>query len=331
MGTPQLKNNTSGFTIVELLIVIVVIAILAAITIVAYNGIQNRAKRSALQSDLTNSAKKLEIYKYTPGNDEQYPNDLSTAGVTNTNLAYSRSGTNYCLVAVNGTESYYVSNTSSKPQQGACVVTDQLVGWWGLNNSATDISGNSLNGTASSGGPTAITGQNGQANSAYQFNGANFLTLPSSTLLNPTNNFSVSAWVRLNSDIGTSTWNDILAGTAADWGVGINVDAAGIGYLMITKINNADAPRSTTAVTKQEWKHLAVSFSNNTINYYLDGQPNGTVTAASAFGTFTASAKRIGSRGTMNGNFRGALDDVRLYNKVLSSPEVTAIYNGGAQ
>lgn len=37
------KNQQTGFTIVELLIVIVVIGILAAITIVAYNGIQARA------------------------------------------------------------------------------------------------------------------------------------------------------------------------------------------------------------------------------------------------------------------------------------------------
>ena len=36
------KNGT-GFTIVELLVVIVVIGILAAITIVAFNGISNRA------------------------------------------------------------------------------------------------------------------------------------------------------------------------------------------------------------------------------------------------------------------------------------------------
>jgi prepilin-type N-terminal cleavage/methylation domain-containing protein len=36
-------HNHSGFTIVELLIVIVVIAILAALSVVAYNGIQNRA------------------------------------------------------------------------------------------------------------------------------------------------------------------------------------------------------------------------------------------------------------------------------------------------
>jgi len=58
-----LKNiKQQGFTIVELLIVIVVIAILAAITIVAYNGVQNRAKTTAGQSAATNAAKKAELY-----------------------------------------------------------------------------------------------------------------------------------------------------------------------------------------------------------------------------------------------------------------------------
>lgn len=48
-----------GFTIVELLIVIVVIAILASISVVAYNGIQNRANDVAIQADLNNIAKKV--------------------------------------------------------------------------------------------------------------------------------------------------------------------------------------------------------------------------------------------------------------------------------
>lgn len=54
------QTKTRGFTIVELLIVIVVIAILAAITIVAYNGIQNRAKASAAQAASNTMIKKAE-------------------------------------------------------------------------------------------------------------------------------------------------------------------------------------------------------------------------------------------------------------------------------
>ena len=60
MSLKQTKSR--GFTIVELLIVIVVIAILAAITIVAYNGIQNRAKASAAQELANQVVKKGEAW-----------------------------------------------------------------------------------------------------------------------------------------------------------------------------------------------------------------------------------------------------------------------------
>lgn len=63
----QLPLQQRGFTIVELLIVIVVIGILAAITIVAYNGIQARAKDSRVQSDIQAVAKKIELYAAETG------------------------------------------------------------------------------------------------------------------------------------------------------------------------------------------------------------------------------------------------------------------------
>lgn len=73
MSRYKTQNLIRGFTIVELLIVIVVIAILAAISIVAYNGIQERARNSQRESDVKVIVKALEMYyidngQYPPGN-----------------------------------------------------------------------------------------------------------------------------------------------------------------------------------------------------------------------------------------------------------------------
>lgn len=56
------KNSRDGFTIVELLIVVVIIAILAAITIVAYNGIQARANNSAAAATANTLGKRMQAY-----------------------------------------------------------------------------------------------------------------------------------------------------------------------------------------------------------------------------------------------------------------------------
>ena len=72
-----------GFTIVELLIVIVVIAILAAITIVAYNGIQQRAHTTTAKNAATNIRKKVESYNAI---NNTYPTFNSSAGAITTAL-----------------------------------------------------------------------------------------------------------------------------------------------------------------------------------------------------------------------------------------------------
>ncbi len=86
-----------GFTIVELLIVVVVIAILVAVTIVAYNGISGRATDAAIQSELSTAAKKLNIYQIDNG---FYPSSVNSAGVTPpsvVNTKYAGSGSVFCL------------------------------------------------------------------------------------------------------------------------------------------------------------------------------------------------------------------------------------------
>ena len=122
-------QKLSGFTIVELLIVIVIIGILAAITIVAYNGIQDRARVSSVSSGLSQGAKKLKLFQVD--NPDTYPasagtngiDNLAALGITNTSdvtYQYSSSANTYCLTATNGTTSYKISNTSATPTVGGC-------------------------------------------------------------------------------------------------------------------------------------------------------------------------------------------------------------------
>ncbi len=64
------KRNNRGFTIVELLIVIVVIGILAALVIVTYNGIQQKARDTERKTDINAIASHMEAYNAQNG---RYP------------------------------------------------------------------------------------------------------------------------------------------------------------------------------------------------------------------------------------------------------------------
>lgn len=85
--TVQAKSK--GFTIVELLIVIVVIAILAAITTIAFSGMQQRAKTTAKVSTVQQAAKLVQLYQTSHGN---YPR--------------SQSGGDFCMTADNACTAY---------------------------------------------------------------------------------------------------------------------------------------------------------------------------------------------------------------------------------
>jgi general secretion pathway protein G len=82
------KRPQTGFTIVELLIVIVVIAILAAITIVSFSGIQGSAYDSVVQSDLKQLATRVEMYKIQEGKLPRNT-DLTTMGLKVSKSAYT--------------------------------------------------------------------------------------------------------------------------------------------------------------------------------------------------------------------------------------------------
>jgi len=115
-----------GFTIVELLVVIVIIGILATIAMVSYTGISNRAKVAAIQSDLSNASTQIKLFQTTEASGN-YPtaNNCPTPGITEICLKSSNDNTyiytpqndinpkDYILSASNGTLSYQITNNSA--------------------------------------------------------------------------------------------------------------------------------------------------------------------------------------------------------------------------
>lgn len=127
------NKHQDGFTIVELLIVIVVIGILAAITIVAYNGIQTRARTATVTSQLTQAAQKIAVWQ--ADNPGLAPATLADAGVADTDSVLfqltsnnSVSPSTFCVTATSGSITYYVDNNGTAPTAGVCSGYN-LVAW----------------------------------------------------------------------------------------------------------------------------------------------------------------------------------------------------------
>ena len=126
----QHKSRVSrGFTIVELLVVIVVVGILATLVIVAFTGIQQQARVAALKADLSQASRSLELYK-VKSSTEQYPAgiDCSSTPAVDTicikssdgsAFQYSPTPSSYCVTVTKGSTSYY-NDGSDNPQPGAC-------------------------------------------------------------------------------------------------------------------------------------------------------------------------------------------------------------------
>jgi len=81
----SLNKQNKGFTIVELLIVIVVIGILALLVITTYSGIQQKARNTKRQTDVAAIQTQLEAFYQTSG---YYPNltDMNSASWLSTNM-----------------------------------------------------------------------------------------------------------------------------------------------------------------------------------------------------------------------------------------------------
>lgn len=137
----------NGFTIVELIIVVIVIGILAAITIVSYGGITRSAQSRAVSAEVQRMGTVLKKVKADTG---AYP--ISLDGLTTSNdFAYqytSGNGGVYCVAAAQKKAAFYATASNSEPKIGGCslmatgglshtlIVKEGKVYAWGRNNSS---------------------------------------------------------------------------------------------------------------------------------------------------------------------------------------------------
>jgi prepilin-type N-terminal cleavage/methylation domain-containing protein len=119
----KIRFGQSGFTIVELLVVIVIIGILATVVIVSYTGISDRARIASLQSDLSGAAKQLKVFQAQDDNND-YPGANQCPTPVEGNICLRSSGTNtfsyspdnatnpksFVLDATDGTLIYRITN-----------------------------------------------------------------------------------------------------------------------------------------------------------------------------------------------------------------------------
>jgi len=199
-----------------------------------------------------------------------------------------------------------------------------LVAYYALENNTEDSSGNSHHGIAV-GSPAYVEGPTGKG-MAIQFSGAigQYVDLGTFNPSEVTDMLSVSLWAKWNGLSGfyqgliakRNTWNV----NNMMWQIEANVNT---GALTFSRQNSY--PGSGNPVLPiGEWAHVAVTFDGAIARFYVNSQMTGQ--GAFSFGSNKEASMHIGSSDANGGNpFNGALDEVRLYDIVLSDAEISTL------
>lgn len=349
----KLQNTTnmrpSGFTLVEIIVVVAIIGLLATIGVIGYSSIQKNARDKALQSDIAAVVSAETNYSI---HNNGIPKAWFSGSGVDSDIAFTPSpdnvidvvtaGSMFCVRAYNPAANkdsiFNAYSEGSTPE--ACDLIDassaaggsdgKVVGWWKLNGNAVDSSGQDHNGTVN--GATPTTGQDGSANGAYKFSSSSVQSINTNYKF-PLNKLSVSMWVEWS---GSSVANyATLISNSRDCCGSYN------GFqIHVMQSNSAIGTRlwygpsysgmSYSVLPTGSWAHVALTYDGQDSVLYLNGQPVQTTPLTKSLGT-PAYNVFIGQGGWTNGySFGGSIDDVRIYDYGLSATTVKAIYDRGA-
>jgi hypothetical protein len=174
----------------------------------------------------------------------------------------------------------------------------------------------------------------------------NYVSLGRSAALDTVQNgsFTLSAWFKPNS-IPAGTGDDVQYGIVLKTGLHEGLSLAGNGFVMGhwmgTNPDYYAAGYGTSTAVAGAWHHLAgvVDMSNHEVRLYVNGSPppfNQSATfpaGVSAWAGYASEPWLIGINNPAGGGARyqadGTVDDVRIYDRVLSSAEIQTLASGG--
>lgn len=211
-----------------------------------------------------------------------------------------------------------------------CVPSSGFDAYWPLDNTSNDLSGNNYG--AQSGSTVSFSTDSKKGTHSASFNGtSNYLQYSNGTFLNQAiTNFSYSIWVKPSSLIGIQT---IFEEGDTVNGVAVRLN----GSTLEAAVRKSSVQVNTATFTYPAdglWHHVALTYSNGNVIFYLDGVASSTL--ATGFGELAAHSdvQHIGysngdAFGASSANYYGGLiDDIIHYPSVLSASDISKIVLG---
>lgn len=268
------------------------------------------------QAGLTNQASTLAIGKFAVTDTTSY--DLS--GTIDDVRIYNRvlSAQEVAQLYAQGAANIAHSNTNSGTGLNA-----GLLGYWTFDgptinwNTGTvaDVSGNGHNGQAV-GMSTTTSPTTGKIGQALSFNGTNEILVPSASAFDPTK-LTVSMWVSPSSlPSGTVLWS-LIANYNFITSKGWDIYLTSAGKLEFFDAQTTETSSGTVVTGK--WQHVVVTHDGAQDKFYINGVLTDIIPDTSSILPSTAPF-------TIGYPIIGAIDDVRLYNRVLSPQEIADLY-----
>lgn len=199
---------------------------------------------------------------------------------------------------------------------------DGLVGHWKLDGNAKDDTIYNNHGTIY--GAISTIDRHGQANSAYDFDGTDdYIEGVNNNLTDWPDGITVSVWVKSD----TANWNDtgMLVSKRSSFILHPNSGSKTIRFYR----SNGGAWSSvayTSSVDLTQWNHYVGTYDNSTLKLYENGELKN---SKSVTGTIDSDTGNVffGRDDGLSRYLDGQLDDIRIYDRALSSNDISKLYD----